>query len=254
MDNAVPFLVFGGVAVYFLLRMIRKPKWQREAEEREKAQAPKWGIQGTAAQVAPTPRFDPGPSLADNLNLVWDIAYTDRNGESTERRITVRSLHGKRYPKFAFAFCHLRNEMRHFDLYSITRATEADTGFEVPVTYQLIPWIGNREDRLRAARLRTTAEADVSAFGVSLIVEAGGETFTVAVEHASANGEFSTIRGKAKRARTDTKRAWSGQKTFYSNSCTLVALAETGEVFDPDATFRILASGQVPVSPSSVPA
>lgn len=238
-NTTVIIFIFIAVAAFFFFRTVQKPGLQKNAEGEENFGGPSKN------------RFDPGPCLADNLNLEWEISYTDRNGECTERRITVRSLYGKKYPKFVFAFCHLRNEMRHFDLYSISRAIEVDTGYHIPVTYQLIPWINDHQNRLRDVQRQTTITTDVSGFGVTLIIETGGETFTVDVEHAEANGDRSIIRGKARRAKTSTKRAWSGQKSFYSNTCTTVALAETGEVFDPDSTFRILANGQVPISPSS---
>ncbi len=89
--------------------------------------------------------FDLGEVKASNLNMDWDITYEDRNGEITERRITVKSLHGERhYPKYAFAYCHLRKEPRHFNLYNIHEAYIGDTYQEVPVTYHLLDWIDDQ--------------------------------------------------------------------------------------------------------------
>lgn len=88
-----------------------------------------------------TPAFDPGPTMADGLNLDWQIVYTDRDGETTTRTITVKSLHGEQWPKYAFAFCHLRKEPRHFNLYNIQKAVDARTGKSVPVTDHLLDWI-----------------------------------------------------------------------------------------------------------------
>lgn len=97
------------------------------------------------ATALPVRDFDPGPMLADDLNLSWQIRYCDPTGRRTERQITVHSLFGERHPKYAYAHCHLRNDMRHFNLYNVEEATDVETGEVIPVTYGLLDWIEGRK-------------------------------------------------------------------------------------------------------------
>ncbi len=85
--------------------------------------------------------FDPGPILADHLDMNWSIVYRDGQGNTSRRVITVQSLHGTKYPKYAYAYCHLRKEMRHFNLYNVVKAEDLESGEEVPVTNHLLDWI-----------------------------------------------------------------------------------------------------------------
>ncbi|PJK29962.1 hypothetical protein [Minwuia thermotolerans] len=85
--------------------------------------------------------FDAGPTLLGNLDAEWDIWYEDRNGRTSKRRITVRSLHGAKYPKYVRAWCHGRRDWRHFNLYNVRNAIDVETGEKVPVTRHLIDWL-----------------------------------------------------------------------------------------------------------------
>ncbi len=98
--------------------------------------------------------FDPGPMLADGLALEWDIVYRNREGQQSERRITVKSLYGNRYPKYVLAYCHLRREDRHFNLYNCIEARDVNTGDVVPVTNHLLKWLAGRASQMGSVRDR----------------------------------------------------------------------------------------------------
>ncbi|WP_339774225.1 hypothetical protein [uncultured Thalassospira sp.] len=186
----------------------------------------------TSDQPTTTPEtFNPGPALRSGLNLIWDIEYADRDGVVTNRRITVKSLHGQKYPKFAKAWCHLRNEERHFDLYNIQSATEVLSGQQIPVTYQLLTFLNDQATRWHPV------EPPISL----TITDAEGRVWLFKAEHVRAFQSSATIRGHGQVIKSDKQRKWSGTKSFYANMCQSIAFTETGEdVGDIDAFLSSL--------------
>jgi len=86
-------------------------------------------------------KFDPGPVLLDGLDLNWILCYFDKDDNETQRPITVKALHGEKYPKYIQAYCHLRKAPRFFNIYNIEEAIDAKTGELIPVLHGLLEWI-----------------------------------------------------------------------------------------------------------------
>lgn len=61
----------------------------------------------------------PHPIFADYI-----ISYCDRNGNSTERRITIQRIDGD----LIHAYCHLRHDRRMFYMSSISKCINCDSG------------------------------------------------------------------------------------------------------------------------------
>jgi len=87
------------------------------------------------------PDFDPGLVLRADIGRDWYIAYTNREGRKTRRRITVRSVHGEAHPRYIQAFCHLRMDQRYFAIPAIRRAVDIATGLQVPYGAALLSWL-----------------------------------------------------------------------------------------------------------------
>lgn len=183
-----------------------------------------------APSQTPVETFDPGPIIADDLSLDWDIRYIDRDGVVTDRRITVNSLHGSKHPRWATAFCHLRRDIRHFNLYNVDTAVDVDTGENIPVTYHLLDWIADQERRKRD---------DISDKGITLEIVTNdaynrpSERWAIDVTSAiiQPNG-LCAIRGKGRREKTTSMRKWTGTKSFYADMCKSITDKASGEVFD----------------------
>lgn len=188
-------------------------------------------------------QFDPGPTILTDINVEWEIVYQDRDDEQTERRITVRSVHGSKYPKYIKAYCHLRNEERHFNLYNILKGKEAETGSPIPQRVNDIPaWINGHEQRL----MKISNKIDIQRRKIALIIRTrDGATFDVTVNEAFVKNGTSAIRGRAVKQNREGERKWAGQKTFYSHMCEAVFSRDTGEIFaDINEVFSSIAKGQ----------
>lgn len=73
------------------------------------------------------------PVLARNLSIVLWLEYVDVKGEPTERKITVRQVHGYPGPTrltitHVTGFCHLRRDFRTFRVDRIKVAADGLTG------------------------------------------------------------------------------------------------------------------------------
>ena len=99
---------------------------------------------------------DGGPVLASGLHYDAEIVYRDRGDVQTVRRITVQRLHGERdldtgwiYARYAFAWCHLRQDFRHFAVSRIEALTDPETGevIEGGVKY-VAAWLQAKADLL----------------------------------------------------------------------------------------------------------
>lgn len=153
--------------------------------------------------------FDPGPTLRDGMNEDWRIRYVDRDGEETSRTITVLALHGETHPKYIFAFCHLRQDHRHFNVYNVQAATDAD-GNKVPVAYQLLPWLDQRDQR-RHDRVEHVLAEPVP---VTMRNDTTGEVWDMQISTVLIRYGVPLVRGRATRRKTPHHRKWTGQKTF----------------------------------------
>lgn len=95
-----------------------------------------WSARPPAPEPTPSPAaYDPGPVLAKRLRYDAVIVYRDRDGEHTQRRVTVLALHGDRdrrtgfvYARVVQAFCHLRREPRHFVVSRVAALADPETG------------------------------------------------------------------------------------------------------------------------------
>ena len=160
-------------------------------------------------------RFDPGPTLRDGMNEDWRIRYVDRDGEETSRTITVLALHGETHPKYIFAFCHLRQDHRHFNVYNVQAATDA-AGNKVPVTYQLLPWLDQRDlgtigGRGEGSRVEHVLPEPVP---VTMRNDTTGEVWDMQISTVLIRYGVPLVRGRATRRQTPHHRKWTGQKTF----------------------------------------
>jgi hypothetical protein len=120
------------------------------------------GALRSRADTAATPNrqphvdeFDAGPVLAQGLDLLAEIAYRDRDGAPTKRRITVRRLHGSEDPeygntgwifvRYAYAWCHERQDYRHFAVSRIESLTDLSTGEVIDTgTRDIAAWFRSR--------------------------------------------------------------------------------------------------------------
>lgn len=87
-------------------------------------------------EAAPT---DAGTSPKSPLMLF--IAYRDAQGRASERRVTVRAIHGNP-PHILLCFCHERRAFRHFRFDRIIEAVHPETG-EVFVGHEIIEAISD---------------------------------------------------------------------------------------------------------------
>lgn len=170
--------------------------------------------------------FDPGP-LIRRVNEDWNIVYKDRNGERTSRNISVKALYGDTYPKYAEAYCHLRREVRHFNLYNVMTATDVESGLPVPVTYHLLNWLDRKELRRDDGRI-TDLDHPLNIETVS------GETWNFTLQGVIVLDGVPHARGRGTRARSDVHRQWTGNKTFTPDTCATVTDGATGEVRDTE--------------------
>ena len=68
-----------------------------------------------------------GAGIAPAAPLMLFIAYRDAQGRQSERRVTVRAVHGNP-PHILQCFCHERRALRHFRLDRIVEAVHPETG------------------------------------------------------------------------------------------------------------------------------
>lgn len=100
-----------------------------------------------------------GPTVT-GLSFDVDLRYTDRSGEQTERRVTVREAWGTIGPRGGFdldalisGHCHLRGRPRSFSLRGIEELTDPETGEVISGTKRIDRWLSRRIGaELRAGR------------------------------------------------------------------------------------------------------
>lgn len=211
------------VAIWAIVQLLNQPSTQTtdapvfQQQEPEPIFPPETDpTQALAQEVKP---FDPGPLIRDNINSEWDIEYVDRDGVVTSRRITVKALYGKKYPKFAKAWCHLRQEERHFNLYNMETAIEVSSGRKVPVTYQLIEFLDSHASRLHPVENPINLT----------ITDTQDRVWAFEVQFVRAFQGSAHLQGHGKIIKSDKSRKWSGDKSFYPSMCKSIILTETGE-------------------------
>lgn len=187
-----------------------------------------------------------GKVLVGNLALNWRIEYQDNNGVVTTRDIIVRELIGRKYPHYARAFCLLRKEVRHFQLYRMSGVLQDGAPIKNPQEYADLLWrehIGEAPRGTAAEKLAT--ERRTAQPGVTLGIRTEQGTFHVEVVEYRVTPQRIVIRGKAHRLPTEQKKAWRGAKTFYLSASDEVFDIETGELI-PDVDTALLAPTSAP--------
>ena len=164
--------------------------------------------------------------------LGWHITYISRNGDETERDIGVKQLLGypdQPYPRYLYAWCYLRKEHRHFNVYNIVDCIDED-GQEPPVTYKLIEWLKEKERAAEYMEKVTKLEAERS----FLYTTGSGEKYVVKLTHFvdMKNGAFLGNRRKIIKSGEPGKRETTVNIYSYTAANGYVD-SETGEVI-PD--------------------
>ncbi|MDF1734934.1 MAG: hypothetical protein P1U37_06585 [Minwuia sp.] len=179
--------------------------------------------------------FDPGPTLRDGMNEDWRIEYVDRDDVQTTRTITVLSLHGEKYPKYIHAFCHLRQDHRHFNVYNIVTVTDA-AGHAVPVTRHLLDWLHQRDLGTIGGGGEGNRVEHELAEPVPVVIrnDRTGETWDMQVSVFMVRYGTPLIRGRATRRKTKHHGKWTGQKTFGRDPEDIICDPDTSDTWrDP---------------------
>lgn len=97
------------------------------------------------------PAREPEPSTVGSLGFDVVLRYTDRDGEQTERRVTVRDAWGSFGPRGGFEFhnllrghCHLRDSTRSFHILGMDEIIDPKTGEAVRGTRRIERWLSRR--------------------------------------------------------------------------------------------------------------
>lgn len=97
------------------------------------------------------PVGEPEGAAAIGLNFDVVLRYTDRGGQQTERRVTVREAWGRFGRRGGFdldtliaGHCHLRERPRSFSLRGIEELTDPETGEVVSGTKGIDRWLSRK--------------------------------------------------------------------------------------------------------------
>ena len=131
----------GGIALAFWIFAAAVPKRAVRRRKREETKP--------AAGDAPSREPDP----ADVTGLRFDIllTYVDRQGERTDRRVTVRDAWGEFGKRGGFTLenlirghCHLRDGLRTFHVMGMESVADAETGEVVTGLRSIERWLSVR--------------------------------------------------------------------------------------------------------------
>lgn len=121
--------------------LMTRGKARTKARRREEARQ----VSGDA------PLAEPDRPAAAGLGFDVVLRYTDRSGEETERRVTVREAWGSFGPRGGFdlgtlirGHCHLRDGQRSFSLRGMEELTDPETGEVVSGTRRIERWLSRR--------------------------------------------------------------------------------------------------------------
>ena len=201
-----------------------------------------------------------GATLLDGLSLEWSILYEDRNGDAALRDITVQAFVGRKVPYYAKAFCHLRQEERHFQFDRMIRVTDKRTGREIrdPAAYARSYWdeargyisTGSTYQQYLAPRPVTIANALEPSRMIGIRCE--GFDWTVDVSEHGLHYDRPYVRGRAKRPRSENLRAWTGTRSLYLDQPHTLFDPNTGEEI-PSLEDWLRADKQAPENVTAYP-
>lgn len=97
------------------------------------------------------PAHEPEPSTVGSLGFDVVLRYTDRDGQQTERRVTVREAWGSFGPRGGFEFhnllrghCHMRDATRSFHILGMDSLTDPTSGETVRGPRRIERWLSRK--------------------------------------------------------------------------------------------------------------
>lgn len=106
-----------------------------------------------------------GECFKEDLRDRLTIVYADRDGEVTTRTIEVREVWGKRgdvrgyaWVNWLYAWCELRQDMRHFNARNIQSIEEPGTRFDIKGD-RVQEWLADRYEILKRRKRAPKAQA-----------------------------------------------------------------------------------------------
>lgn len=198
MDSWAALLVMGGLALVAYAFVHRRPEPPRDvgAVEHE---------------------FDPGPPIADGLNVDRQFAYRRSDGREMQRRVLIRTVYGPApdRPTYVRGLCRDSGASRTFAVRRMSAFIDPLTGEGGDPSAYIRVMISRATGQPLVCSDRERFDLVAAGSPVAECETTDGQRFSVAVTGVRIGYGRLGFRGRAKRHRASGVRAWSGDKTFY---------------------------------------